>query len=176
MGRRQPQYFRSLQGFPGGTVVKNSPANAGDTTDVGSIPGLGRFPWRRPWQPTPVFLPGKSHGWWSLVGSSPWGRPRLECVCTRTRTHTHTHTHTQRNHEFITLRKINNLVLMERDNVQLLCIIELKNTQISQHSQIYSQKSAVDFHGGPVVNNLPANAGDTDPIPGPGGFHIPRGN
>ena len=42
-----------------------------------------------------------------------------------------THTHTERNHEFITLRKINNLILMERDNVQLLCIIELKNTQIS---------------------------------------------
>ena len=25
------------------------------------------------WQPTPVFLPGKSHGWWNLVGYSPWG-------------------------------------------------------------------------------------------------------
>ena len=30
--------------------------------------------WRRKWQPTPVFLPGKSHGRWSLVGCSPWGR------------------------------------------------------------------------------------------------------
>ena len=30
--------------------------------------------WRRKWQPTPVLLPGKSHGWWSLVGYSPWGR------------------------------------------------------------------------------------------------------
>ena len=29
--------------------------------------------WRRQWQPTPVLLPGKSHGWRSLVGSSPWG-------------------------------------------------------------------------------------------------------
>ena len=29
---------------------------------------------RRQWQPTPVLLPGKSHGWWSLVGCSPWGR------------------------------------------------------------------------------------------------------
>ena len=28
---------------------------------------------RRQWQPTPVFLPGKSHGWRSLVGCSPWG-------------------------------------------------------------------------------------------------------
>ena len=31
------------------------------------------IPWRREWQPTPVFLPGKSHGQRSLVGYSPWG-------------------------------------------------------------------------------------------------------
>ena len=31
-------------------------------------------PWRRKWQPTPVLLPGKFHGWTSLVGYSPWGR------------------------------------------------------------------------------------------------------
>ena len=43
-------------------VVKNLPANAGDVRDTGSIPGLGRFPWRRKWQPTPGFLPGESHG------------------------------------------------------------------------------------------------------------------
>ena len=30
--------------------------------------------WRGKWQPTPVFLPGESHGWRSLVGCSPWGR------------------------------------------------------------------------------------------------------
>ena len=30
-------------------------------------------PWRRKWQPTPVFLPGKSHGWRSMGGYSPWG-------------------------------------------------------------------------------------------------------
>ena len=34
---------------------------------------IGRIPWRRERQPTPVFLPGKSHGWRSLVGYSPWG-------------------------------------------------------------------------------------------------------
>ena len=33
----------------------------------------GTFPWRRKWLPTPVFLPGKSHGQRSLVGYSPWG-------------------------------------------------------------------------------------------------------
>ena len=30
--------------------------------------------WRRKWQPTPVFLPGESQGWWSLVGCHLWGR------------------------------------------------------------------------------------------------------
>ena len=35
---------------------------------MGSIPGLGRFPQRRKWQPTPVFLPGKCHGQRDLVG------------------------------------------------------------------------------------------------------------
>ena len=34
---------------------------------------MGKIPWRRKWQPTPVFLAGKSHGGRSLVGYSPWG-------------------------------------------------------------------------------------------------------
>jgi len=42
-------------------VVKIPCASIGDIRDVGSIPGLGRFPWRRAWQPTPVFLPGESY-------------------------------------------------------------------------------------------------------------------
>ena len=37
-------------------------------------PWVGKTPWRRKWQPTLVLLPGKSHGWRSLVGYSPWGR------------------------------------------------------------------------------------------------------
>ena len=45
-------------------------ASACNMGDLGSIPGLGR----RKWQPTPVFLPGKSHGQKSLAGYSPWGR------------------------------------------------------------------------------------------------------
>ena len=58
------------KGFPGGTVVKNLPASAGDSGDLGLIPGLGKFPWSREWQSTPVFLPGKFHGqraWWVTV-------------------------------------------------------------------------------------------------------------
>ena len=34
---------------------------------------VGKIPWRRKWQPTPVFLPGESRGQRSLVGYSPWG-------------------------------------------------------------------------------------------------------
>ena len=34
---------------------------------------IGKIRWKRKWQPTPVFLPGESHGQWSLVGYSPWG-------------------------------------------------------------------------------------------------------
>ena len=36
-------------------------------------PWVGRIPWRRKWQATPVFLPGKSHGQRNLVGHRPWG-------------------------------------------------------------------------------------------------------
>ena len=53
-------------------VVKNLPANAGDIRD--------KFhPWvgRRAWQPTPVSLPGESHGQRSLVGSESMGLQRV---------------------------------------------------------------------------------------------------
>ena len=63
--------------FPGGSVIKNPPAKAGD---AGSIPGFGRSPWRRKWQPTPIFLPGKSQGQRSLAGYSPWGHKELETI------------------------------------------------------------------------------------------------
>ena len=38
------------------------------------IKGPSTTPWRRQWQPTPVFLPGESQGWGSLVGCRLWGR------------------------------------------------------------------------------------------------------
>ena len=45
--------------------------------DTDLIPGLGRSPWRRECLPTPVFLPGESHGQRGLEGYSPWGRKRI---------------------------------------------------------------------------------------------------
>ena len=39
---------------------------------------VGKMPWRREWLPTPVFLPGKSHGQRNLTGYSPWGLKELD--------------------------------------------------------------------------------------------------
>ena len=59
-------------------VVKNLPASAADGRDVGFNPWVRKIPWRRKWQPTPVFSPGESHGQRNLVGYSPWGRKELD--------------------------------------------------------------------------------------------------
>ena len=48
-------HSKNSGGFPGGSVVKNPPANQESRLD----PWVGKIPWRRKWQPTPVFLPGK---------------------------------------------------------------------------------------------------------------------
>ena len=64
-------------GFPGGTVVKNPPTNAGDTRDAGSIPRSGRSPGRENGNPL-LFLPGKPHGQRSLPGYSLWGCRELD--------------------------------------------------------------------------------------------------
>ena len=48
-------------------------------------PWVGKIPWKRKWQPTPVFLPGKSHQQRSLEGYSPWGHKESEAS-----EHTHT--------------------------------------------------------------------------------------
>ena len=41
-------------------------------------PWVGKIPWRRKWQPAPVFLPGESHGWRSVAGYSPWGHKETQ--------------------------------------------------------------------------------------------------
>ena len=54
--------------FPNGSVGKESACNAGGTKAAGLIPGSGRSPGGGKWQPTPVFLPEKSHGQRSWAG------------------------------------------------------------------------------------------------------------
>ena len=51
-------------------MVKNLPAM--------QETGVRKNPWRRQWQPTPVFLPGESHGQRNLAGYSPWGHKELD--------------------------------------------------------------------------------------------------
>ena len=63
--------LKCFGGFPGSSAGKESTCNAGD---LGSIHGLGRSPGEENGSPTPVCLPGESHGQRSLVGYSPWGR------------------------------------------------------------------------------------------------------
>ena len=58
-------------GLPKWCSGKASSANAGDRR-YGFNLWDRKIPWRRKWQPMPVLLPGKSHGWRSLVGYSPW--------------------------------------------------------------------------------------------------------
>ena len=55
-------------------MVKNPPANAGEVMRREFDPSVRKIPWRRKWQPTPVFVPGEALGQRSPVGYSPWGR------------------------------------------------------------------------------------------------------
>jgi len=86
--------FMSTWGFPGGSDGKESAYNTGDPS---LIPGSGRFPWRRAWQPIPVFLSGKSpwtdkpgglqftgsqrveHDWATNTFTFIWGLERRNC-------------------------------------------------------------------------------------------------
>ena len=61
---------KNPEDFAGGVSSKEP---ACQCRRLGFDPLQGRFPWRRAWQPTPVFLPGESYGQRSLVGYSPWG-------------------------------------------------------------------------------------------------------
>lgn len=63
-------YTHTKYVFPGSAAVKSLPTNARDTGRCWFGPWVGNIPWKRKSQPTPVFLPGKSHER-SLVGYSP---------------------------------------------------------------------------------------------------------
>ena len=69
---RQDDFYPLSRKEVAGKAVRNPSANSGDIRDLGSIPGLGRFPGggmaTHPW-----FLPGEAHGQRSLVGYGPQG-------------------------------------------------------------------------------------------------------
>ena len=74
--------------FPGGTVGKESPCQYRRHKRCGFNYWVRKIPWRKKWQPTPAFLPGKFHGQGSLVGYSPWGRKDSDMTSEWTHTHT----------------------------------------------------------------------------------------
>ena len=69
MGSQRVRHNWVTSVFLGVSAVKYPPAKQ----ESGFDPWVGEIPWRRKWQPTPVFLPRKSHGQRSLVGYRPWG-------------------------------------------------------------------------------------------------------
>ena len=62
--------YKFVWGFPDSSMVKNPICNV---ERLRFSSWVGKIPWRRAWQPTPVLLPGEFHGQRSLAGYSPWG-------------------------------------------------------------------------------------------------------
>ena len=75
--------------FPGGASGKEPASQCRRTKRLGSNPWVGKIPWRRKWQPTPVFLPGESHGQRSLAGYSPRGCKESDTTEQLSTQHTH---------------------------------------------------------------------------------------
>ena len=71
-----------IYSLPGGSDGEESTGNVGPEFN----PWVGETPWRKAWQPTPVFWPGESHGQMSLASYSPWGHK--ESDTTEQLTHT----------------------------------------------------------------------------------------
>ena len=72
-GKDQYQIPTVCKGFPGGASGKESACQCSRCKRCGFHLWVGKIPRRRAWQPTPVFLPGESHGQRSLVGYGPQG-------------------------------------------------------------------------------------------------------
>ena len=77
-----------VMGFPGGTSGKEPACQCRRHNTPRFNPWVGKIPWRRAQQPTPVFLPGEFHGQRSLMGYSPQGCKESDTM-ERTQ-HTHT--------------------------------------------------------------------------------------
>ena len=70
-------YIYISMGFPGGANGKELACQCRRHKRCRLDPWVGKIPWRRAWQPTPVFLPGESHGQRSLEGYHPLGLQRV---------------------------------------------------------------------------------------------------
>ena len=74
----QPFHFCTLMGFPGGASGTEPVCQCRRLKRHRINPWVRKIPWRRKWEPAPVFLPEESHGERSLAGYSPWGREELD--------------------------------------------------------------------------------------------------
>ena len=72
--QRMSSLLPMSMGCPGGSSGKEPASQYRRHKSRGFSPWVRKIPWRRAWQPTPVFLPGEFHGQRGLVGYSPWGR------------------------------------------------------------------------------------------------------
>ena len=59
--------YDSTWGFPSGPSGKEHTCQCRRHKRHRFDPWVWKIPWRRKWQPTPVFLPGKAHGWWATI-------------------------------------------------------------------------------------------------------------
>ena len=66
-------YFIYCESFPGGASGQESASQCRRHNIQGFNPWVQKIPWRKEWQPTPVFLPGESQGERSLVDYDPLG-------------------------------------------------------------------------------------------------------
>ena len=76
----QKKFFRDislLTGSPSGSMVKKLPAMH-EPQEMCVQLLVRKIPWRRPWKPGPVFLPGESHGQRSLADHSAYGCKKLD--------------------------------------------------------------------------------------------------
>ena len=89
--------YTHIKSFPGGASGKESACQWKGHKRAQFDPWVGKIPWRRKWQPSPLFLLGESHGQRSMEGYSPWCC-RIGCfwsdfTCMHAHTYINTHTH-----------------------------------------------------------------------------------
>ena len=107
----------SFPGFPAGASGKEPACQCRRLKRHGFNPCVGKIPWRRKCQPTPVVFPGESHGQRSLVGCSPW---RVGKSQTRLSTRTHARA-CARTHTYLFLVVVTVKVLVARKAFSFCC-------------------------------------------------------
>ena len=114
-------------------------------------------PWRRKWQPTPVFLPEKSQGQRSLVDYNPKGCKELamtkhNTICFK---------------DNINITVVIYYILKLKGKMSTIPLIDIKNVLIKCNTELFWWSS---------VESPPASAEDTGSIPAPGRSHVPQSN